>query len=310
MELGTLAGAAKGAAELANKNSGFWGKLFPYFGIKKEAVDAYIKDIEKSDMPADTKAYLIMNTKKHFKELKNQAAIAEKAVESAKEGIDFSDSSKVDEEWLDRFMDSAKFVSSEEMQLIWGKVLAGEFENPGSTPRNMIRILSEFTPELAQAFRVICSMKVDIFPLDDNGDIENSFSDIIVPYGWNELKFLDFELSFDILNELETLGVIKMNNIVGYRESDISNVKSLIRIENELILTIKFDNKHFPIGDVILTSAGKNLQVITEPIKLEGYYELVRNYMEKQGILFSDNHDYVLEYEDGKPIVKRKSEQE
>ena len=216
----------------------------------------------------------------------------------------------MDEEWLDRFMDSAKFVSSEEMQLIWGKVLAGEFENPGSTPRNLIRILSEFTPELAQAFRVICSMKVDIFPLDDNGDIEKSFSDIIVPYGWNELKFLDSELSFDILSELETLGVIKMDNILGYKEPNISNVKSLIRIENELILTIKFDNKYFPMGNVILTSAGKNLQVITESIKLEGYYELVRNHMEKQGILFSDNHDYVLEYEGDKPIVKRKSEQE
>lgn len=36
-------------------------------------------------------------------------------------------------------MDSAGFVSSEEIQWIWGKILANEFEKPGSTPPNMIR---------------------------------------------------------------------------------------------------------------------------------------------------------------------------
>ena len=39
----------------------------------------------------------------------------------------------VNEEWLDRFMDSAKFVSQEEIQAIWGKILAKEFENQENT---------------------------------------------------------------------------------------------------------------------------------------------------------------------------------
>ena len=307
MELGTLAGAAKGAAELANKNSGFLGKLFPYFGIKKEIVEMHKENIKNSNLSLETKTIALFNLDKDIKRLKNQAAIAEKAIENAKEGTDFSENSKVDEEWLDRFMDSAKFVSSEEMQLIWGKVLAGEFENPGSTPPNMRRILSEFTPELAQAFRTICSMRIDIFPLGDNGDIENSLSEIIIPFSHEfENAFIEFEL----FNELEMLGVITINSFTGYAEKLVNNANSLICLGNELILTKKNNNHPFPIGNVIPTFAGKTLQAIIEPIKLEGYYEFVRNYMEKQGILFSDNHDYVLEYEDGKPIVKRKNEQE
>lgn len=308
MELGTLAGAAKGAAELANKNSGFFGKLRPYFGLKKKAVDIYIEDIEKSDMPADTKAYLIMNTKKHFKELKNQAAIAEKAIENAKEGTDFSENSKVDEEWLDRFMDSAKFVSSEEMQLIWGKVLAGEFEKPGSTPPNMRRILSEFTPELAQAFRIICSMKVEIFSINDNKKI--IFSDVILPFGVSATEIQKYGLTMSMLNELEMLGVIKIYD-VGNAALDVATENALIYTQNILTkIYIYNPTKIIPIGKVVLTLAGKSLQAITETIEIEGYYELIKNYLIKYGIEFIENHDYILEYEGDKPIVKRKSEQE
>ncbi|MDE7251595.1 MAG: DUF2806 domain-containing protein [Acetatifactor sp.] len=48
--------------------------------------------------------------------------MAEIAKEKAKEGTDFSEKSGVSEEWFDRFKESASFVSSEEMQLVWGKM--------------------------------------------------------------------------------------------------------------------------------------------------------------------------------------------
>ena len=50
---------------------------------------------------------------------------------NAKEGTDFSDKSGVSEEWLERFMDSAGFVSAEDIQIIWGKILANELETLG-----------------------------------------------------------------------------------------------------------------------------------------------------------------------------------
>lgn len=38
----------------------------------------------------------------------------------------------VDNDWVTRFFDSVADVSSEEMQMIWGKILAGEVNEPGS----------------------------------------------------------------------------------------------------------------------------------------------------------------------------------
>jgi hypothetical protein len=113
------------------------------------------------------------------KKIKNQKAVAEIAMENAKPGTDFSENSGVSEEWLDRFMDSAGFVGTEEIQWIWGKILANEFERPGSTPPNMIRILSEITPGLASAFRYICSMCIWILPLNEKGDIQGAFRNFL-----------------------------------------------------------------------------------------------------------------------------------
>lgn len=155
MDIKTGTAVAKTAVDLVksknvlNKSVGLMGMLFPFAGMKQKAVEMYIEDIEKSDLPAETKVFMVLNTKKTFKKIKNQKAIAEIAIDNAKQGTDFSENSGVSEEWLDRFMDSAGFVSLEEIQWIWGKILANEFEKPGSTPPNMIRILSEITPKLA-----------------------------------------------------------------------------------------------------------------------------------------------------------------
>ena len=166
MGIETAAGVAgKAALELVqnenvlNKTVGALGMLFPYAGITKKAVDMYIAEIEKSDMPIDAKMYAMMNAKKQLKQMKNQKQIAEIAMQNAKEGTSFTSDCGVSEEWLERFMDSAAYVSDENIQLIWGKILSNEFDNPGTTPPNMIRILSEMTPTYAKAFRQLCSMR-------------------------------------------------------------------------------------------------------------------------------------------------------
>ena len=142
MGIGKMAGEA--AIEVMknenvqNKTASVIGMLFPYAGVTKKAVDMYIDEIEKADMSPEAKAFYILNIKKTIRGIKNQKAIADIAMENARKGTDFSVASGVSEEWLERFMDSARFVSTENIQIIWGKILANEFETPGSTPPNII----------------------------------------------------------------------------------------------------------------------------------------------------------------------------
>lgn len=305
--------AAKTAVDLVknenvlNKSVGVMGMLFPFAGLKQKAVEMYVEDIEKSDLPAETKVFMVLNMKKTFKKIKNQKAIAEIAMENAKQGTDFSEDSGVSEEWLDRFMDSAGFVSSEEIQWIWGKILANEFERPGSTPPNMIRILSEITPELASAFRYICSMRIWILPLNENGDIQGEFQELFVPYNKNDEKFRECGVSFNVLNELETLGVIRFESLSGYISTGITNDKVLICVGDKLDVIEEYRKGKLPIGNVMLTSVGEALKSITDSVEISDYYEMVKIYMSDKGVKFADDHEYYAEIKGDKLTIYRKN---
>lgn len=282
--------------------SGFFGKLIPYFGLEKKALDIYVEEIKKSDLSPNIKARLILTAESDFKKWKNQESIAEIAFNEAKEGTDFSEKSGVDDEWFERFMDAAKFVSSEDMQLIWGKILAGEFEKPGSTPPNMIRVLSEITPELAQAFRTICSMRVLIREIDVNGHLNDRGLVIVVPFCFNTEGFKKLGIPFMILNELDTLGVLKYSS--EDLETALLSKKTLLCFENELEIV---EQKALPHGNVMLTAVGKALLKITEPVKIEGYHEMIKEYMIKKGVKFANIDDYIIEEKDGEMTVTKKN---
>lgn len=313
MDITTGTAVAKTAVDLVknenilDKSVGVMGMLFPFAGLKQKAVEMYVEDIEKFDLPAETKVYMVLNTKKTFKKIKNQKAIAEIAMENAKQGTDFSEDSGVSEEWLERFMDSAGFVSSEEIQWIWGKILANEFEKPGSTPPNMIRILSEITPGLASAFRYICSMCIWILPLSDNGDIEGGFQKLFVPYNKNDEKFRECGVSFNVLNELETLGVIRFESLAGYISKGITNDKVLICVGDKLDVIEGYQKGELPIGNVMLTSAGEALKSITDSVEISDYYEMVKKYMSDKGVKFADEHDYYAEIKGDELTIHRKN---
>lgn len=278
--------------KIQNKAADLLGMLFPYAGIEKKAVDMYIEEIEKSDLSTEAKMILLLNAKKTVKKLKNQKNVAEIAINNAKEGTDFSEESGVNEEWFDRFMESASFVSDEQMQLVWGKILANEFETPGTMPPNMLRILSEFTQEYAMAFRSLCSMRMLLLAIsEDEKVMEGRWRNVII-FEKNVEYMNKIGLSFEMLNELETLGVIKFDALAGYSAIGIKYDKVLVYINGTVIETSSHPDDKFPIGNVIFTDAGGALRKITEPYELEGYVDIVKNYLKTNRVSVEEESSY------------------
>lgn len=277
--------------------------LFPYIGIEKKAVDLYTKEIENSNLSADSKVIALFNTKKTLKQLKNQNKIVEIASSNIKGEID--NISKVNEEWLDRFMDSAGFVSSEEMQFVWGKILANEIETPGATPPNMIRILSEITPELARIFKKLCSMKVYICLLSENDEVEHANYFVLVPYNGNSEEFHNLGISFNILNELETLGLIKFDPIAGYISKGIQNKKILMFAGGEEELIIDHQENVIPKGNVLFTSVGEVLRKITENEDIPNYNKMIKRYMMNHNVKFANEHDFKMTIDENSVFVTK-----
>ena len=283
---------------ILTKSADIMGMLFPYVGLTKRALDMYISDIENSNMSRESKLFAVLNAKKIIKQIKNQKEIAEIALNNVKEGTDFTSKSGVSEEWLERFMDSAGFVSSEDIQLIWGKILGKEFEKPGTTPPNMIRILSEMTTVYAQAFKKICSMQVIMFPINDKAQVSRVERKIMVPYRKNEKTMERIGLSFSIMNELETLGLIKFTLMGDYATTKIPEKKIIVYVDGESDTIIEHDNDTIMLGNVTLTMAGESLYDITPLEKIEGYAEMVKQYMLDNRVKYMDDPEYQIVKED------------
>ena len=281
--------AAEGAGkESVNKLASVIGGIFPFFGLKREAVTTYISDIQKSDLPPEAKMLAISNAKKTYKQMRNQASIAQIAQETAQTGTDFSQASSVDDEWLERFMDSAKFVSDKQVQLLWGNVLAKEFEQPNSTPPSVIRILSEITPTYAKAFQILCGLEIIIAKVDQLGYILPAEAHLILPVDYSYLN--EYGITFSTLNELQMLGLIQFDPSLGYiLEYDSEKYPKLHLIYGKNTATVlKYNNRHFPGGTVIFTQAGKSLSRFAEHKVIEGHFDAVCKYFTKKGVEFSE----------------------
>lgn len=62
----------------------------------------------------------------------------------------------IDDDWLNVFERYAEDASSERMQRLWGRVLAGEVRTPGKYGMRTLRFLSEFSQSDALAFSSFC----------------------------------------------------------------------------------------------------------------------------------------------------------
>lgn len=74
---------------------------------------------------------------------------------------------EVEDDWLNVFSRFAGDASSERMQKLWGRVLAGEFRAPGSFSLQTLRFVSELDQPLAETFRRVARLAVLDFVVKD-----------------------------------------------------------------------------------------------------------------------------------------------
>lgn len=63
----------------------------------------------------------------------------------------------IDDDWMNVFVRYAEDASSERMQKLWGRVLAGEIRGPGTFSLSTIRFLSELDTHIAKVFEIVAS---------------------------------------------------------------------------------------------------------------------------------------------------------
>ena len=82
---------------------------------------------------------------------KNIEAVVDNAYEEL-EKVESVSEEPVNQDWMSRFFNCVEDIGDEEMQKIWGKVLAGEIKKPGSFSKRTLDVVKNLSPEEANAF--------------------------------------------------------------------------------------------------------------------------------------------------------------
>ena len=184
---------------------------------------------------------------------------------------------KVDDDWLFRWRDAASTVSSEELQILWGRVLAGEVKSPGSCSLRTLEFLKNLSHE--EALQIA---KLSRFVIDN---------DCIAS---KNKQLLDSEgITFGFLHGLQNLGIIGGMEAIGITLT-IGSLKTdtfqsvFVSHGRALIVTHEDASKKIKLKVYCLTLLGKQifrlgsfepheiyLQSVGQDIRSQGFKVLI-----------------------------------
>lgn len=175
-------------------------------------------------------------------------------------------SNKIDDDWLFRWRDYAGDVSSESMQSLWGRVLAGEVKSPGSFSLRTLEFMRNLSQEEAKS-------------------IEHLLQFVVGGIIWRDDSL---DASFESLMTMQDLGVISGVEALGLETRWTSG--SQAKFEKALpshkkVIVIRHDDpkKEFTLPVYLLTVIGKQLLQLGMFSANVTYLERVAMDIHKQG---------------------------
>ena len=146
-----------------------------------------------------------------FQEEKRQSNIVAVIGQAAQElGDREVQDHEVDHDWTARFFNDVQDVSSEEMQQLWAKILAGEVERPGSTSLRTMSVLKNLDQGTSILFRRLCSARMTPHIRLREGGVVRAGNEFVLSLEGraadNSLKAYD--LGYTAINRLNEHGLI------------------------------------------------------------------------------------------------------
>ncbi|MDQ8202795.1 DUF2806 domain-containing protein [Pelagicoccus sp. SDUM812003] len=119
--------------------------------VNVESLDKTVSEIQSSETLSRAQKRLAMQ---EARRQVNIDSVVEKSLEEISEEIP---SKQMDPDWIARFFQEAKDTSDEDVQSIWAKVLAGEYENPGSFSKRALSMVKDLSKEEAEEIQTAAS---------------------------------------------------------------------------------------------------------------------------------------------------------
>lgn len=156
------------------------------------------------------------------------------------------DNTPIDEDWIARFFNIISDVSNEEMQHLWGRILAGEIKQP-----------STFSLRTLETVRNLTKLEAHLF---------EKYSELSVQTNVGYTLFRNENLKYGEIVHLIEAGLIVSNSTSSYTfSSEDDGFKEYIRGGDYVLVISSGENSKFQIPVYIYTKTGQELFGIINP---------------------------------------------
>lgn len=195
----------------------------------------------------------------------------------------------ISDDWLNAFESEAAHMSSEQMQRLFGKILAGEIRRPESFSIKTIKLMAQLDNRAAELFRQLCSLSISARIPNSNEILDAR----VVSMGRADTNSLKaYGLSFDALNILHEYGLI----ISDYHSS--FDYRISVELNDRVMLPWTYQNMKWVfapkvgvpkptelwVHGVAFSRSGRELLPIVDVLPNEDYTAALKDFFDKKGM--------------------------
>lgn len=166
-------------------------------------IDSVLAWADKNNMPQEMRDCLLnMTLEKHGsnQRVKQCLEFAEPLINNDE------DVENLDQEWLDYWKTHAEKSREQDIQAIWGAILAGEVNEPGAVSKRTMRVLADMSRDEAEAFRLLCSRC-----------IAEEGSGLLFPVFIEPGE--EFAIETSLISKLRNCGLVEFTTGAGFKQT-------------------------------------------------------------------------------------------
>jgi uncharacterized repeat protein (TIGR03899 family) len=156
----------------------------------------------------------------------------------------------LDDDWTSRFFRIVEDISNEEMQALWGRILAGEIKQPKSYSLRTLELIRNLSKNEADIF-----MKVANFAIRSNN------SNYIFKGKEEKILSEKFNISYGEIALLTEVGLIQPGTFVNYQilQQAVENQRVLISGNIIIIVKVKANTPNILMPVYVFSNSGNEL---------------------------------------------------
>ena len=258
-----IAGSATGVALINKLSDAIGWYAAPHQEVrmaKAEAIKARINtesDIETADLIRRAAVRSVMEEITHQENL-------ERIVEHALGGLlDNASPQDISDDFLTHTLNKCRIVSDDDMRELWGRILAGEANIPGTFSRRTINLVDDLEKGDAELFKSFCRFVVEI-----DGKVHP------IIHGAAPTIYTDYGIDYAAIVRLKGLGLIdRPGTFFAAELGPYHSELSVQYFEETRKLTFPGeDGNTLLMGNSMFTPSGQELYSICAPDPVEGFF--------------------------------------